>query len=77
MVMRWVAVLWLCGGCRQIYVGDPITSSIQSRVQGGCFSQCSAGWRCDEKTGYCAEIPIAAENSKFPMPLTGRKDAGT
>jgi hypothetical protein len=74
---RWLllaALLW-APACKYMYYNDPIISSIQSRSQGGCYSRCSPGWRCNSKTGLCDEVPQPSLD--IPVPTDRRLDGGT
>jgi hypothetical protein len=44
--------------------GDPVVTTAMavgaaavSRSQGGCYASCPAGTSCNERTGYCEDLP--------------------
>jgi hypothetical protein len=77
MCMRRLLAFVLCTtGCKSLLYNDPVVASVQSRIQGGCYSQCSPGWRCNPKTGYCEQIPPTPAR-EFPVTPTQPPDGGT
>jgi hypothetical protein len=75
--MRWklfsLAIVFV--GCKHLgYYNDPVISTVQSRTQGGCHSQCSPGWQCNTETGLCEEIP--ATTKEVPLNPTMQPDSG-
>ncbi|MGQ0508820.1 MAG: hypothetical protein ACT4TC_26260 [Myxococcaceae bacterium] len=72
---RLFGILLLCSACRSTYaplINHPVGAALQNRAAGSCYAQCSTGYTCDEKTGYC----VKDEPPLPPGPVPGSKKLG-